>query len=69
MLGEHRPVEDADKRIKAGVKSLAGGELKSYAVMLTEARMETVRRMTESASALGADSVIMHVSVHHLFDQ
>jgi uncharacterized protein YbjQ (UPF0145 family) len=38
---------------------LAGGELKSYTAMLTEARTESLERMTHAAQQLGADAVIM----------
>jgi uncharacterized protein YbjQ (UPF0145 family) len=47
------------KDIGAGFKSLAGGELKSYTAMLTEAREEAIARMVESAQGMGADAVIM----------
>jgi uncharacterized protein YbjQ (UPF0145 family) len=47
------------KDIGAGLKSLAGGELKSYTAMLTEARTEALERMSQAAVAQGADAVIM----------
>jgi uncharacterized protein YbjQ (UPF0145 family) len=51
--------KNVGKDIGAGLKSLAGGELKSYTAMLTEARTESLERMTHAAQQLGADAVIM----------
>jgi uncharacterized protein YbjQ (UPF0145 family) len=51
--------KNVGKDIGAGLKSLAGGELKSYTDMLTEARTEALERMAEAAGALGADAVLM----------
>jgi len=39
-------------------KSLAGGEIKSYTEMLTEAREESLNRMCAAADAMGANAVI-----------
>ena len=46
------------KDIGAGLKSLVGGELKSYSDMLTEARAQALSRMEEQAVELGADALI-----------
>lgn len=46
------------KDIAAGFKTLVGGELKSYANMLTEAREVAKIRMISAAEALGADAII-----------
>jgi uncharacterized protein YbjQ (UPF0145 family) len=46
------------KDIVAGLRQLVGGELKEYTEMLTEARKESMQRMTEEAKALGADAII-----------
>ena len=51
--------KNVGKDIGAGFKSMVGGELKSYTAMLTVAREESMKRMTESAESLGADAVIM----------
>lgn len=59
VMGNTVRSKNVGKDIGAGFKSLVGGELKSYTAMLTEARAEAVERMSESASALGADAVIM----------
>ena len=46
------------KDIVAGLRQLVGGELKEYTEMLTEARKESMQRMTEEAKALKADAII-----------
>lgn len=46
------------KDIGAALKSLVGGELRSYTEMLSESREESIGRMRESAVALGADAVV-----------
>jgi len=46
------------KDILAGLRTLVGGEIKEYTQMLTEARNESMRRMEQQATRLGADAVI-----------
>ena len=46
------------KDIGAGFKTLVGGELKGYTVMLQEARQIATKRMVDEAESLGADAVI-----------
>jgi uncharacterized protein YbjQ (UPF0145 family) len=46
------------KDIVAGLRGVVGGEIKEYTDMMSEAREEAVRRMTEEAERLGADGVI-----------
>ena len=46
------------KDFMAGMKTLVGGEIKSYTDMLNEARATATARMVEEAQALGADAVI-----------
>ena len=41
-----------------GLKSVVGGELKTYVKMLNEARKEATDRMVEEAEALGADAIV-----------
>ncbi|MBR1644951.1 MAG: YbjQ family protein [Bacteroidales bacterium] len=41
-----------------GLKSIVGGELKSYTNMMEKARAQASQRMEEEAKALGADAVI-----------
>jgi len=44
--------------VAAGLKSLAGGEIKSYTTMLSDAREEAINRMKEEAEKLGANAVV-----------
>ncbi len=44
--------------IAAALKNLVGGEIKGYTKLLSTAREEAVKRMTEEAEKLGADAVI-----------
>lgn len=46
------------KDIMSGFKTLVGGELNSYNVMMNEARALATKRMVEEAQGLGADGVI-----------
>jgi uncharacterized protein YbjQ (UPF0145 family) len=46
------------KDIKAGIRHLAGGEIKEYTQMLAESREIALKRMNEKAEKLGADAVI-----------
>lgn len=40
------------------LKSIVGGELKSYTSMMEKARKQAIERMIEEAQQLGADAVI-----------
>ncbi len=42
----------------AGLKTLAGGELKNYTRMISQARDEALERMKKEAEELGADAVV-----------
>jgi len=44
--------------ITKGLRNLAGGELKGYTELMTDARDQAQDRMIEEAEALGADGVI-----------
>ncbi len=46
------------KDIGAGLKSLVGGELKSYTDMLSQAREEANNRMVNEAIKMDADAII-----------
>lgn len=46
------------KDITQGLKSIVGGELKSYTDMMNRARTLATQRMTEEAEKLGADAVV-----------
>ena len=45
--------------IAAGLRSLVGGEITEYTMLLEEARRHAVDRMVQNAAAMGADAVIM----------
>ena len=57
-LGSTVRSKNIGKDIGAGLKSLVGGELKSYSDMLVEARAQSFSRMEAHAAELGADSVV-----------
>lgn len=42
----------------AGLRSLAGGEIKEYVKMLTDARNEAMERLKSAAESVGANAVI-----------
>jgi uncharacterized protein YbjQ (UPF0145 family) len=44
--------------ILATLKNIVGGELKSYSILLTQARQEAMARMVANAEEMGADAVI-----------
>ncbi|WP_041081046.1 YbjQ family protein [Thermotoga profunda] len=46
------------KDIAAAFKTLAGGEIKSYTELLTEARNIAMQRMIAEAEKLGADAIV-----------
>lgn len=46
------------KDIMAGLKNLAGGELRAYTELLTESRNEATSRMVAQAEQMGANAVI-----------
>ena len=46
------------KDIKAGLRNIAGGEIKEYTQMLAEAREIALKRMEDKAEKMGADAVI-----------
>ncbi|HJL99255.1 MAG: YbjQ family protein [Acidimicrobiales bacterium] len=57
-VGSTVRTKNIGKDIGAGLKSLVGGELKSYSDMLSEARAEALSRMEEQAVELGADALV-----------
>ena len=46
------------KDFMAGMKTLVGGEIKSYTEMLVEARQIATKRMVDEADAMGADAIV-----------
>ena len=48
----------AGRDFMAGLKNIFGGELKGYTELLQESRDEAVARLSEQATAVGANAVI-----------
>ena len=46
------------KDFKAGLRHIAGGEIKEYTEMLAESREVALKRMVDKAERMGADAVI-----------
>ena len=44
--------------IMAGLKNVVGGELQGYTELLSEARMEAIRRMSYQAENMGANAIV-----------
>ena len=44
--------------ILATLKNIVGGELKSYSILLAQARKEAMERMIKNAEDMGADAVV-----------
>lgn len=45
--------------IAAGFRGIIGGEVKSYVKLLEDARRQALDRLVESATAMGANGVVM----------
>lgn len=45
--------------IMAGLKSLVGGEIKQYTVMLEDSRKEAMDRLIKNAHGMGANAIVM----------
>ena len=45
--------------IMAGLRSLTGGEITEYTVMIEEARRHAIDRLVQNATAMGANAVVM----------
>lgn len=50
--------KDIGRDIMAGLKSIVGGEIKSYTKAIEEARQEAMDRMVNEAEGLGADAIV-----------
>lgn len=44
--------------IMAGLRNIVGGEITEYAKLVAESREQSLDRMTEAASALGANAIV-----------
>lgn len=58
VMGSVVQTKHFGKDFMAGMKTIVGGEVKSYTEMLEEARGIATKRMTEQAERLGADAVV-----------
>ena len=57
-LGNTIRAKDVGRDIGASLKSIVGGELRSYTDLMTEARQEALQRMIEHAASMGANAVV-----------
>jgi uncharacterized protein YbjQ (UPF0145 family) len=57
-MGSTVRTKNVGKDIGASLKSLVGGELKSYSDMLVDARAEAMSRMEAQAAEMGADAIV-----------
>lgn len=46
------------KDIRAGLKSIVGGEITDYTEMMASAREEAIQRMVEDAKSQGANAIV-----------
>jgi len=44
--------------VVAGLRTVVGGEIKEYTVMLAQAREEAIQRMIEQAEKMGANAIV-----------
>jgi uncharacterized protein YbjQ (UPF0145 family) len=58
VVGSVVIAEDYFKRVAAGLKSLIGGNLRSYETLLERGRREAIVRMKQEARRLGATEVV-----------
>ena len=57
VRGEIVQSKHVGRDIMAGVKTIVGGEVKSYTQMISEARRVATERMIEEAKNMGADAM------------
>lgn len=58
VKGEIVQSKNFGRDFMAGVKTIVGGEIKSYTDMIREARQIATDRMIEEAKSLGADAIV-----------
>ena len=58
VKGEIVQSKNIGRDVMAGVKTIVGGEIKSYTDMISSAREVATKRMIEEAEKLGADAII-----------
>lgn len=58
VMGSFVNSKHIGKDIGAGLKSIVGGELKSYTKLMEESRLEALHKMVREAEKLGADAIV-----------
>jgi len=58
VKGNTVQAKNIGKDFKAGLRNIAGGEIKEYTEMLAESREVALKRMKDKAEKLDADAVI-----------
>lgn len=58
VKGEIVQSKNLGRDFMAGMKTIVGGEIKSYTMMIQEAREIATQRMIDEAKKLGADAVV-----------
>lgn len=58
IRGNSIQAKSIGKDIRAGLRHIAGGEIREYTEMLAESREVAIKRMIKKAEKLGADAVI-----------
>ena len=58
VKGEIVQSKNLGRDFMAGMKTIVGGEIKSYTMMIQEAREIATNRMIEEATKLGADAIV-----------
>lgn len=58
VKGEVVQSKNVGKDFMAGMKTIVGGEIKSYTEMIREARQLATKRMVDEATELGADAIV-----------
>lgn len=58
VKGEIVQTKNIGRDFMAGMKTIVGGEVKSYTQMISEARTVATKRMVEEAEGIGADAIV-----------
>ena len=58
VKGEIVQSKHVGKDFMAGMKTIVGGEIKSYTEMISDARKTATERMIQQANKLGADAIV-----------
>lgn len=58
VRGNTVKARNVGRDITQSIRNIAGGELKAYSELLSDARDEALERMTEDAESLDADAIV-----------